>query len=213
MDYMIRFLAGGIVVFLFAVAGDVLRPKSFAGLFGAATSVALPILTLAFWKYGAGYVSTEARSMILGTIALAVYSFLVCQLLTRMRCSAVVATLGATAAWLVVAIGLKQHCSGVEDGCPIKVCRPQTRSRVRVSRALRPGRLATVVAVCGPSAGGLFLAFPAIFGAIAPTTPAWLLVGSTARSRAGVYVRGVRRRVGHARSVCVFAVEASQSRP
>ena len=71
MDYMIRFLAGGIVVFLFAVAGDVLRPKSFAGLFGAATSVALPILTLAFWKYGAGYVSTEARSMILGTIALA----------------------------------------------------------------------------------------------------------------------------------------------
>src|SRR5271169_5339542 len=75
------------------------------------------------------------------------------------------------------------------------------------------GGLATVVAVCGPSAGGSFLAFPAIFGAIAPTTPAWLLVGSTARSRAGVYVRGVRRRVGHARSGCVFAVEASQSRP
>jgi hypothetical protein len=36
MEYVIRFLAGGLVVSLFAVAGDVLRPKSFAGLFGAA---------------------------------------------------------------------------------------------------------------------------------------------------------------------------------
>ena len=32
MDYVIRFLAGGIVVSLFAVVGDILRPKSFAGL-------------------------------------------------------------------------------------------------------------------------------------------------------------------------------------
>ena len=41
-------------VSLFAVAGDVLRPKSFAGLFGAAPSVALATLTLAFWKHGGG---------------------------------------------------------------------------------------------------------------------------------------------------------------
>ena len=54
MDYVIRFLAGGLVVSLFAVAGDVLRPKSFAGLFGAAPSVALATLTLAFWKHGGG---------------------------------------------------------------------------------------------------------------------------------------------------------------
>ena len=65
MDYVIRFLAGGIVVSLFAAAGDVLRPKSFAGLFGAAPSVALATLTLAFWKHGESYVSTEGRSMIL----------------------------------------------------------------------------------------------------------------------------------------------------
>ena len=53
MEYVIRFLVGGLVVSLFAVAGDVLRPKSFAGLFGAAPSVALATLTLAFWKPGA----------------------------------------------------------------------------------------------------------------------------------------------------------------
>lgn len=112
MDYVIRFLAGGVVVSLFAVVGDVLRPKSFAGLFGAAPSVALATLTLAFWKHGGGYVSTEGRSMILGAVALAVYSFFVCQLLMRVRCSALVATFATTAAWLMVAIGLKQALLG-----------------------------------------------------------------------------------------------------
>lgn len=112
MDYMIRFLAGGLVISLFAVAGDVLRPKSFAGLFGAAPSVALATLTLAFWKHGGGYVSTEGRSMILGAVALMVYSFLVCQLLMRVHCSALTATLAATPVWLVIAIGLKQALLG-----------------------------------------------------------------------------------------------------
>jgi hypothetical protein len=34
-EYVVRFLVGGVVVSAFAVLGDVLRPKSFAGLFGA----------------------------------------------------------------------------------------------------------------------------------------------------------------------------------
>jgi len=37
----VRFLAGGIAVSAFAALGDTLRPKSFAGLFGAAPSIAL----------------------------------------------------------------------------------------------------------------------------------------------------------------------------
>jgi hypothetical protein len=35
LDYAVRFLAGGLIVSAFAILGDVLRPKSFAGLFGA----------------------------------------------------------------------------------------------------------------------------------------------------------------------------------
>ena len=50
--------------------------------------------------------------MILGGVALGVYSFLVCQLLMRVRCSALTATLAATPVWLVVAIGLKQALLG-----------------------------------------------------------------------------------------------------
>jgi hypothetical protein len=112
MDYVIRFIAGGLIVSLFALAGDILRPKSFAGLFSAAPSVALVTLALAFSRQVGGYVATEGRSMILGAIALAVYSMLVCQLLIRARCSALTATLAATAAWLGVAIVLKQALLG-----------------------------------------------------------------------------------------------------
>jgi hypothetical protein len=112
VDYLIRFLVGGVVVSLFAIFADVLRPKSFAGLFGAAPSVALPTLTLAFWRHGGSYVATEGRSMILGGVALAAYSFLVCQLLMRVRCSALTSSVSASAAWFIVAIGLKQALLG-----------------------------------------------------------------------------------------------------
>lgn len=65
-ESIIRFLVGGAVVSVFAILGDLLRPKSFAGLFGAAPSVALATLALTIAKHGGGYAATEGRSMILG---------------------------------------------------------------------------------------------------------------------------------------------------
>jgi hypothetical protein len=112
VDYALRFLIGGFVVSLFAIIGDVLRPKSFAGLFGAAPSVALATLGLTFFKHGGDYVAIEGRSMILGSIALAAYSMVVCQLLMRADWSALKATLAALAIWVVVAAGLKQVLIG-----------------------------------------------------------------------------------------------------
>jgi hypothetical protein len=53
MEYVIRFLVGGLMVSLFATVGDVLKPKGFAGLFGAAPSVAFATLRLSvFWIAG-----------------------------------------------------------------------------------------------------------------------------------------------------------------
>ena len=112
MEYLIRFVAGGLVVSAFAVLGDVLRPKSFAGLFGAAPSVALATLGLALWKQGAGYVSIEGRSMVLGALALALYSLVVCQLLMRLRWSALAASTAAILPWLAVALESKQLLIG-----------------------------------------------------------------------------------------------------
>jgi hypothetical protein len=108
MDYVVRFIAGGLVVSVFAVLGDVLRPKSFAGLFAAAPSVALATLSLAFVKEGSTYVSLEGRSMVLGAVALAVYSAAVCQLLMRFRWPALTATCVTLVLWLAITVGSEQ---------------------------------------------------------------------------------------------------------
>ena len=50
--------------------------------------------------------------MILGAIALGVYSLAVCQLLMRARFSALTSTLCAAAAWFVTAFGLQQLLAG-----------------------------------------------------------------------------------------------------
>jgi hypothetical protein len=105
-EYVIRFLVGGVVVSAFAMLGDVLRPKSFAGLFGAAPSVALATLGIAIYRHGAAYASTQSLSMMAGAVALAVYSIVVCHLLIRTRIRAFPATMLAVAAWLAVAFGL-----------------------------------------------------------------------------------------------------------
>ena len=51
-EYVFRFLIGGAVVSAFSMLGDLLRPKSFAGLFGAAPSVAFATLGIAIYQQG-----------------------------------------------------------------------------------------------------------------------------------------------------------------
>ena len=106
MEYVARFIIGGLVVSAFALLGDLLRPKSFAGLFGAAPSVALATLGIAVVQHGAGYAAEESRAMILGALALMAYSIVVCHLLMRTGMSALQATGLALPVWLLVAFGL-----------------------------------------------------------------------------------------------------------
>ncbi|WP_426435600.1 DUF3147 family protein [Bradyrhizobium genosp. P] len=105
-EYVIRFLLGGFVVSAFAMIGDILRPKSFAGLFGAAPSVALATLGIALYRHGVDYAAVQSRGMMAGAIALAVYSVAVCHLLIRTRLGATSATLLSLVVWLIVAVGL-----------------------------------------------------------------------------------------------------------
>ena len=105
-EYVLRFLVGGVVVSAFAMLGDMLRPKSFAGLFGAAPSVALATLGIAVHRYGADYAAQQTWAMTAGAIALAVYGFVVCQLLIRTRLRAAPASLLSLVVWLIVAFGL-----------------------------------------------------------------------------------------------------------
>jgi Protein of unknown function (DUF3147) len=110
IEYLVRFLVGGVMVSAFSMLGDILRPKSFAGLFGAAPSVALATLGIAVYEHGVNYAARQSWAMTAGAIALAVYSVVVCQLLIRAR--AAPATLLSLVVWLIVAFGLLTLAGG-----------------------------------------------------------------------------------------------------
>ena len=102
----IRFLVGGLIVSLFAALGDVLRPKSFAGLFGAAPSIALATVALTIREKGKVYAGIEARSMVLGACAFFLYAVLASWLLRRYTPPALLVTIGLLPVWFAVSLGL-----------------------------------------------------------------------------------------------------------
>jgi hypothetical protein len=101
-----RFVVGGFVVTVFAALGGVLKPKSFAGLFGAAPSVALATLGLTIVAEGKIYAAIEARSMIVGALAFCAYATLCSRLMTRNRMHSKSASTSALALWLICALGV-----------------------------------------------------------------------------------------------------------
>jgi hypothetical protein len=104
MEMLMRFLIGGTLVSLFAAFGDVARPKSFAGIFGAAPSIALATVALTIGSEGVGYAAIEARSMIAGAVALLGYTWLSSRLLWSTEASAPAVTLAGLVGWLALAL-------------------------------------------------------------------------------------------------------------
>jgi hypothetical protein len=104
-ELIYRFLVGGVFVSVFAVLGDVLRPKSFAGLFGAAPSIALATLGLMVSKHGTEYAALESRSMMMGACAFVAYAAAVSFTLRRGRSSTLITTIVLMPIWFAVAFG------------------------------------------------------------------------------------------------------------
>jgi hypothetical protein len=102
---LFRFVVGGVVVSFFAMLGDVLKPKSFAGVIGAAPSVALATLGLTILKDGKPYAAIEARSMIAGALAFSIYAS-VCSRLMLKGIHALSATAATLALWLACSLGM-----------------------------------------------------------------------------------------------------------
>lgn len=103
---LFRVLIGGSVVSVFSMLGDLFEPKSFAGLFGAAPSIALATLGLTLFAEGKGYASTEARSMALGAIAFFLYASAVSRLMMRKNWPAKLAGSVSLLLWFIAAFGL-----------------------------------------------------------------------------------------------------------
>ena len=171
-ELIFRFLFGGTLVSVFALIGDLLRPKSFAGLFGAAPSIALASLALTIATEGKDYAALEARSMIAGVIAF----FLLC--INREQSYDALQAAG-------FGCDFGTHTRVVRYRLRAVVCVGAIGSLMRIeldlssmhrSRwsdyALRFAFGGIVTAVTGlianrygPGVAGLFLAFPAIFPA------------------------------------------------
>lgn len=96
-ELIVRFLVGGLVVSLFASLGQLFAPKTFAGLFGSAPSVAIASLGLTFASKGHSYVAAEGAAMALGALGLIAYSS-ACVLVAKERRSL---WMGAAGSWLV----------------------------------------------------------------------------------------------------------------
>ncbi|MBV8195466.1 MAG: DUF3147 family protein [Candidatus Dormibacteraeota bacterium] len=66
-----RAFLGGALVVAFSVLGETLRPKSFAGIFAAAPSIALASLLISGAAKGTADMAIAAGGMVLGAIVLA----------------------------------------------------------------------------------------------------------------------------------------------
>jgi len=106
MEILIRFLIGGSVVSAFSVVSDLFKPKTFGGLFGAAPSIALASLGLTVATEGRAIAATEARSMIIGAVALFVYAAVFSCLVLRFRLRSLPVFLPGLLLWLGLATGL-----------------------------------------------------------------------------------------------------------
>lgn len=105
-ELILRFFIGGLFVCAFSFLADIFRPKSFAGLFGAAPSIGLATLALTIAKDGKHPAVVEAHSMIAGAIAFLLYACCASWLMMRYNVSALKTTASLTVLWLVSALGL-----------------------------------------------------------------------------------------------------------
>ena len=97
----IRVVAGGALVVVFSMLGDMLKPKMFAGLFGAAPSVATASLLVSGLAMGASKDAQYATGMIAGAVGLVGYSLAAAFAVKHL--GAVAGSIVAWVAWLVPA--------------------------------------------------------------------------------------------------------------
>jgi len=98
----IKAVNGGLFVVAFALIGEVLEPKRFAGLFAAAPSVALANLSVTIIDKGPHDARQNVIGMMVGAIALVVFCLVARRSIARFE--AAIGSTVACAAWLVSAV-------------------------------------------------------------------------------------------------------------
>jgi hypothetical protein len=101
---VVRGLAGGSLVVIFALISEVLTPKVFSGLFASAPSVAFASLTLTIGFESGARAEPEAVGMIVGGVALVVSCIVASASIRRLK--ALGSAMAAWVSWCLVALGL-----------------------------------------------------------------------------------------------------------
>ncbi|HXR64357.1 MAG TPA: DUF3147 family protein [Ktedonobacteraceae bacterium] len=104
LEYIARFVVGGLLVCLFALISQVCEPKQFAGLFSAAPSVLLAGLVLTLLLKGAASATLTAEGAIAGAVGMIFYCLIATRAIERYK-----ALLGSSVSligWLVVSFAL-----------------------------------------------------------------------------------------------------------
>lgn len=104
LEYLARFVAGGFLVCLFALAAQVLQPKQFAGLFSAAPSVLVAGIAITLLAKGAASAALTAEGAIAGAVGMIVYCLLAVPAIQRFK--ALVGSLLSLSVWFLMAFGV-----------------------------------------------------------------------------------------------------------
>jgi hypothetical protein len=100
----LRGVAGGTLVVVFALIGEVVKPKAFSGLFSAAPSVAVASLAITIVAEGPAKAWQDSTGMVIGGVAMAVCCILAVAVIPRIR--ALWGSLAAWLGWAAVDLGL-----------------------------------------------------------------------------------------------------------
>jgi hypothetical protein len=101
---VLRGLAGGALVVLFALLAETLLSKAFAGLFSAAPSVAFASLALTVGFESVAKAQTEATGMVLGGIGMVASCAFAAVAIPRLK--AIWGSLVAWVTWAMISLGL-----------------------------------------------------------------------------------------------------------
>jgi hypothetical protein len=100
--YLGKFLAGGIVVVLFAVVSESFQPKRFAGLFSAAPSVLLASLIVTVLLKGTASASLLVSGAVAGGVGLVAYALVSAWAVNRFK--GLAGSLVSLVPWAVVSL-------------------------------------------------------------------------------------------------------------
>jgi hypothetical protein len=102
--FALRGLAGGVLVVVFALVGEIVSPKAFSGLFSSAPSVAVASLAITIVAEGTTAARENSIGMVVGALAMTACCILAAAAIPRLR--SVAGSILAWVGWGGVAFGL-----------------------------------------------------------------------------------------------------------